>query len=68
MAPAISIRVPLAGHDPTHRAIFAFINISIRVPLAGHDLTAQVKDMIPRLISIRVPLAGHDICPRRVLV
>ena len=31
-------------------------------PLRG-TTTAQVKDMIPRLISIHVPLAGHDACP-----
>ena len=61
---AISIHVPLAGHDLAtlckrhHEAA-----ISIHVPLAGHDCQLQ-SECAAFEISIHVPLAGHDIFVR----
>ncbi len=56
---AISIHVPLAGHDTTSRTTEASTAISIHMPLAGHDdeLTMLYEQID---ISIHVPLAGHD--------
>ena len=57
---AISIHVPLAGHD-AHRLMDIAVRaaISIHVPLAGHDENyLYVTDKA--MISIHVPLAGHD--------
>ena len=57
---AISIPVPLTGHDGGGDYLVSDpALISIHMPLAGHD-SLQGGSQGLRLISIHMPLAGHD--------
>ena len=57
---AISIHVPLVGHDDGGDYLVSDpALISIHMPLAGHDQDVHGSG-IDRVISIHMPLAGHD--------
>ena len=58
---AISIHMPLAGHDDGGDYLVSDpALISIHMPLAGHD-GVHLFEARDRHISIHMPLAGHDL-------
>ena len=62
-AGAISIHVPLAGHDYSPRHSSTFSSISIHVPLAGHDSLPIIRINLIFLFQSTCPLRGTTTFP-----